>query len=85
MRVSIIILVYNAERTRESCVNSIMSPELDSIGILLIENDLKDASYSLCQKFMGRRMARYFSLVLYCVKTGKVKDIIKKILRKISK
>ena len=37
------------------------------------------------QKFMGRTMARYVSLILYCVKTGKIKEVIRKLIKKMRK
>ena len=50
MKLSIIVPVHNAERTLEKCVYSILSQNLKETEILLIENNSKDGSYSLCQK-----------------------------------
>ncbi|WP_303876440.1 DUF1919 domain-containing protein [Bacteroides acidifaciens] len=48
--VSIVIPVYNAEKTIVRCVESILYGALDNINIILVDDCSKDNSWNVCQK-----------------------------------
>ena len=49
--VSIIIPIYNAEKTIERCVNSILSQTYKDFELLLLDDGSTDASGSICDSF----------------------------------
>lgn len=49
-KVSIVIPVYNAEKTIERCVRSICEGIYDNVQVILIEDCSKDESWNVCQK-----------------------------------
>lgn len=48
--VSIIVPVYNAEKTLERCVRSLMAQTLRSIEIILVNDGSRDQSLAICQR-----------------------------------
>lgn len=50
-RVSIIIPVYNAEKTLERCVDSIINNTYHNFELILIDDNSQDQSLSLCYKY----------------------------------
>lgn len=51
--ISVIVPVYNAEKTIKRCVDSIRRQTFSDVEILLIEDGAKDASGALCDGFAG--------------------------------
>ena len=49
--VSIIVPVYNAEKTLERCVRSLMAQTYGNIEILLVNDGSRDQSPAICQRF----------------------------------
>lgn len=49
--VSIIVPVYNAEKTLEKCVRSLIEQTYSNIEIILVNDGSKDNSLSICRKF----------------------------------
>ena len=49
--ISVIIPVYNAEKTIRQCVNSILSQEYKNYELLLINDGSKDASPAICDEY----------------------------------
>ena len=49
-RVSVVVPVYNSERTLRDCVQSILSQELTDIEVLLVDDGSKDLSGELCDE-----------------------------------
>lgn len=53
-QISVIIPVYNAEKTLERCVESIIYGELKDISVILVDDCSKDNSWEYCQKLSNR-------------------------------
>lgn len=51
--ISVIVPVYNAEKTIKKCVDSIRKQHFSDIEILLIDDGSKDSSGTLCDRFAG--------------------------------
>ena len=51
IKLSIIIPVYNAEKTLDRCLNSILDQEFDSFEVILVDDGSKDASASICDRY----------------------------------
>lgn len=49
--ISIIVPVYNAEKTLERCVRSLMGQTYENIEIILVNDGSKDNSLNLCRQF----------------------------------
>jgi glycosyltransferase involved in cell wall biosynthesis len=49
-QISFVVPVFNAERTIERCVNSLVSQSFDDIEILLVNNCSTDSSLRICNK-----------------------------------
>ncbi len=49
--ISIIVPVYNAEKTLERCVRPLMAQTYENIEILLVNDGSKDGSLGMCRKF----------------------------------
>ena len=60
-QISVIIPVYNAEKTIERCVESIIYGELRDISVILVDDCSKDGSWECCQKLANR----YFNVCCY--------------------
>ena len=52
--VSIIIPVYNAEKTLERCVDSILSQDFKDLELLLIDDGSRDGSPDICDRYAER-------------------------------
>lgn len=50
MKISIIVPVYNAEKTIKKCVDSIISQTICEIELILIDDFSKDNSYKICSE-----------------------------------
>lgn len=48
---SIIIPIYNAERSLEKCLNSINDQSFHEYEVILVDDGSKDSSYVICQEF----------------------------------
>ena len=55
---SIIIPVYNAEKTLERCLNSIRAQSFDDYEVLLIDDGSEDGSFAICRA-LAERDARF--------------------------
>lgn len=51
---SIIIPVYNAGRTLDRCVSSLLAQRFDDFEVLLIDDGSKDKSYAICERYADR-------------------------------
>ena len=51
MLLSIIVPVYNTEKTIRQCVDSILSQEYNDFELLLIDDGSKDASPAICDEY----------------------------------
>lgn len=51
IKLSIIIPVYNAEKTLDRCLNSILDQEFDSFEVILVDDGSKDASAAICDRY----------------------------------
>ena len=50
-KISIIVPVYNAERTVERCIKSLINQTYKDLEILLIDDGSKDKSLEICNKY----------------------------------
>lgn len=50
-KISVIIPVYNAEKTLEKCVLSVLNQDFSDFELLLIDDGSADNSFALCQRF----------------------------------
>lgn len=50
-KISIIVPIYNAEKTLERCIESLVAQVYHNIEILLIDDGSKDSSLSICRKY----------------------------------
>lgn len=50
-KISIIVPVYNSEKTLERCVRSLMGQSYENIEIILVNDGSKDCSLALCRQF----------------------------------
>ena len=64
-KISVVIPVYNAVKTLERCVESIIYGEFKDISVILVDDCSKDDSWECCQKLSNR-----YSNV-YCYQTKK--------------
>lgn len=48
--VSIIIPVYNMEKSLEGCVQSVLNQDYENIEVILVDDGSKDNSFAVCQK-----------------------------------
>ena len=61
MRYSLIIPVFNSEKTVARCIESIVSQDFDDYEILLINDGSTDKSDALCKEFSEKyRTVKYF-------------------------
>lgn len=54
VKVSIIVAVFNAERTLERCIGSLVQQSLKDIEIILVDDGSTDASGSICDTYAER-------------------------------
>ena len=54
VKVSVIIPVYNAEKTLVRCVDSVLSQNYDKFELLLIDDGSKDDSLAICNNYAQR-------------------------------
>lgn len=52
-KISIIVPVYNAEKTLQKCVSSLQVQTYGDVEIILVNDGSKDGSLALCQEFAG--------------------------------
>lgn len=50
-KISVIIPVFNAEKTIEKCLNSVLVQDFSDFELLLIDDGSSDKSFSLCERF----------------------------------
>lgn len=53
-QVSVIIPVYNAERTISACIESVLSQTFKAFELILIDDGSTDGSRTVCQKYVER-------------------------------
>ena len=51
MKVSIIVPIYNCEKTLKICVDSILKQTYKNIEVILVDDGSSDSSYDICKKF----------------------------------
>lgn len=49
--ISVIIPVYNAEKTLERCIDSILNQTYDKLEIIIVEDGSKDSSLKICKEY----------------------------------
>lgn len=54
--VSVIVPVYNAEKTIKRCIESILTQNYKNLEIILVNDGSKDLSMTICQKFDDTRI-----------------------------
>ena len=54
MRFSVIIPVYNAEKTLRRCVDSVLSQLGDRDELILVNDGSRDSSGAICAEYAGR-------------------------------
>lgn len=52
--ISIIVPVYNSQRTLSKCVDSLLIQDYPNIEIVLVDDGSKDDSHSICTKYAGK-------------------------------
>ena len=52
--VSVILSVYNSEKTIEECLNSLLSQTYKNIEILVIDDGSKDSSLEICKNYENK-------------------------------
>lgn len=52
--ISVIVPVYNAEKTLRQCVDSILNQEYGDIELILVDDGSKDSSPAICEEYAGR-------------------------------
>lgn len=50
-KISIIVPVYNAEKTLKECINSLIKQTYSNIEIILVNDGSKDDSLRICKEF----------------------------------
>lgn len=66
--VSIIVPIYNAEKTIEDCINSIINQSYKNIEIILVDDGSTDNSVSICKKMQSKDNR----IIVYSKKNGGV-------------
>lgn len=50
-KISVIIPVYNAEKTLRACVESVLKQEYDDFELILVDDGSKDSSLKICEEY----------------------------------
>lgn len=50
-KISIVVAVYNAEKTLEKCVNSLLKQTYENLEIILVNDSSSDNSFNICKKY----------------------------------
>lgn len=58
MKYSVIVPVYNAEKTLDRCLNSIRQQTYTNWELLLIDDGSDDNSFSICSDYSKREIGR---------------------------
>lgn len=53
-KISIIVPVYNAEKTLKECINSLIKQTYSNIEIILVNDGSKDDSLKICKELAER-------------------------------
>ena len=51
IKISVIVPIYNAEKTLKKCINSILSQTYTNFELILVNDGSKDSSLSLCKNY----------------------------------
>ena len=51
VKISVIVPIYNAEKTLKKCINSILSQTYTNFELILVNDGSKDGSLSLCENY----------------------------------
>lgn len=51
IKISVIVPIYNAEKTLKKCINSILSQTYTNFELILVNDGSKDGSVSLCENY----------------------------------
>lgn len=51
VKISVIVPIYNAEKTLKKCINSILSQTYTNFELILVNDGSKDSSLSLCENY----------------------------------
>ena len=51
IEISVIVPIYNAEKTLKKCINSILSQTYTNFELILVNDGSKDSSLSLCKNY----------------------------------
>ena len=54
VKVSVVIPIYNAEKTLAKCIGSVLTQDYDNYELLLIDDGSKDSSLSICHDYARR-------------------------------
>lgn len=57
--VSVIIPIYNAEKSLEKCVNSVINQTYKDLEIILVDDGSTDKSLTICKSFKDKRVKVY--------------------------
>lgn len=62
MKYSVIVPVYNAEKTLSACLDSLLEPKRNDVEIILINDGSSDRSEAICKEYMRKEQnIRYIS------------------------
>ena len=59
-KVSVIIPVYNAEKTLKQCLDSVVSQDFENFEIIVVDNNSTDGSKGIIDSFLAGRKVKYF-------------------------
>lgn len=60
--ISVIVPAYNAERTINRCIDSILSQTYENIEIIIINDGSKDETENKCKKYLQNEKIRYINI-----------------------
>lgn len=58
--VSIVVPVYNSEKTIDRCIKSILNQTYSAVEIILIDDGSTDSSRKICQKYIDSKDIHYY-------------------------